>query len=348
MIINPIIPIWLMLIISVIAIIFIIYNSQIKEIVLNKLNKPNKKKITNKTNIISATIKILIVVLLFVINLRFMVPNGEAMAMSSDLSILFVIDTSVSMRALDYEGNKERIQGVMNDCCYIVNELSSCRFSIITFGNEAKKIIPFTYDTDMVQAELQAIQTENDEYAAGSSMNVVKDMLDKTIKKEKESKNGIGEVIVFFVTDGEITKEGEKLESFAHIKQNISNGAVLGYGTTSGGKMLRSYYKNDPNNEFAYVSYANEQTGFNMVEGVSKIDENNLKQIANDLGLDYIKMNKQSNLNYKISDIKKQISKSLTEEQKITTYKDTYYYIAIPLVILFIADLAIKKKKLYN
>ncbi len=79
------------------------------------------------------------------------------MAINSDLSVLFVIDTSISMRALDYNGNKERFEGVINDCCYIVDELSSCKFSIITFGDEARKVIPFTTDTDMVQAELKLL-----------------------------------------------------------------------------------------------------------------------------------------------------------------------------------------------
>lgn len=349
MIINPVIPIWLMSIISIIAIILIIYNSQLKDKILNKLNN-SKRATTNvdvKKNIISLIIKIAVVILLFIINLRFMVPNGESMAMTSDTSILFVIDTSVSMGALDYDGNKKRFEGVINDCCYIVDELSSCKFSIITFGDIAKKIIPFTYDTDMVQAELKAIQLEDENYAKGSSMNLARDILEKTVKaeKEREKEKGSGDVIVFFITDGEITKEGEKLESFTGAKQNISNGAVLGYGTTEGGKMRKHYYKYTSYSDADYITY--DEDGKMGITAISKIDEKNLKQISNDLGIDYIKMNKQSNINYKISDIKKKVSKSLTEEQKISTYKDIYYYFAIPLAVLLVIDLAIKKKKLY-
>ena len=191
MIINPIIPIWLMTIICVILIILIIFNNKSRNSSSDKkniqINKKQKKFIDK--HIINYIIKITIVVLLFVINLRFMLPNGEAMAISSDLSILFVIDTSVSMRALDYNGNKERFEGVINDCCYIVDELSNCKFSIITFGDTAKKVIPFTTDTDMVQAELKSISLENDFYAKGSSMNLVKDILEKTLKEEQKRQN---------------------------------------------------------------------------------------------------------------------------------------------------------------
>ena len=42
-----------------------------------------------------------------------MIPNGESIALNSDLNVLFVIDKSISMRALDYDGNKERFEGVI-------------------------------------------------------------------------------------------------------------------------------------------------------------------------------------------------------------------------------------------
>ena len=230
MIINPIIPIWLMSIICIVSIIIIIYNKQIKDIISNDIRTTRQNNIL-KHYIINSCIKICIIVLLFIINLRFMIPNGENITINSDLSVLFVIDTSVSMRALDYNGNKERFEGVVNDCCYIVDKLANSKFSIITFSDTAQRVIPFTTDSDMVQAELKAITLEDDFYAKGSSMNIVNEILEKTLKEEKERQNGNSKFVVFFITDGEITKENEQLESFTNINQYIYDGAVLGYGT---------------------------------------------------------------------------------------------------------------------
>ncbi len=347
MIVNPIIPVWLMTIICIILIILIIYNKQIKDkrsISQKEDTQTHKHKKILKEHIISVCIKISIIVLLFVINLRFMLPNGEQVTMNSDTNILFVIDTSFSMRALDYNGNKERLEGVINDCCNIVDELSECRFSIITFGDTAQKLIPFTTDVDMVQAELKAIRLENDYYAKGSSMNLAKDTLEKTLRKETERKDENSKFVVFFISDGEITKEGESLEAFSNIRKYISNGAVMGYGTLSGGKMINSTYAEEPDSEFYYTYYYDDD--YNMVTAVSKLDEKNLKQIANDLGIDYIQMSKNSNINYKIKEIKQQISNSQTSEEKINSYQDIYYYFAIPLVILLIIDFAIQKRRM--
>lgn len=343
MIINPIIPIWIMSIICIILIVTIILKKPLIDKKQNNEKTPREKKLI-KNYIINICIKIAIVIILFAINLRFMIPNGETTAISSNVNILFVIDTSVSMRALDYNGNKERFEAVINDCCYIVDELPSCKYSIITFGDTAQKLIPFTSDTDMVQAELKAITTEDDFYAKGTSINLVKEIFENTLKEEQKRQNGASKFVIFFITDGEITKEGEKLESFENIRQYVSNGAVMGYGTKSGGKMVSKINKDDPTSEFYYIDYYDDD--YNRITAISKIDEENLKQIASNLEVDYIQMNKTSNINYKLTDVKKQISNSQKEEDKISTYQDIYYIFMIPLATLLTIDFIVKKKRL--
>ena len=338
MIVNPIIPIWLMAIICVILIIVVLYKNVFKD-----KNSNTKRKVI-KYDKINKYLKIAIIVVLFFINLRPMIPNGETTQINSDLRILFVIDTSVSMRALDYDGNKPRLEGVINDCCYIVDELSNCKFSIITFGDSAERVIPFTSDTEMVKTELKCINLEDDFYAKGSSMNIVRKEFEKTLENEQKRLNNDSKFVVFFVSDGEITKEGESLKSFSSIKKYICNGAVMGYGTEEGGKMENSRYGGQYSDDNYYLYYYD--NNYKKVTSISKIDENNLKDIASDLGVDYIKMNKTSDLNTKIKNIKQQATVAQTDEEKAKVYKDTYYYFAIILVILMIADFVVQKRRM--
>ncbi len=338
---NPIIPIWLMTVICIILVILLMYDRQKK---IKKL-KENSNKLSNiKKYNINTTIEVIIISLLFIINLRIMIPNGEINTVESDLDIMFVVDTSVSMKALDYDGQKERLEGVISDCCYIIDELSGCKFSIITFGDTVQRLIPFTTDSDMVQAELKSIKLENDFYAKGTSINSVNSELEKTLKNENERQNGNSKIIVFFITDGEITKDGEKLESFSNLKQYVLDGAVLGYGTTNGGKMIYSLYEDSADGVDKYLYYYDEN--YNKITAISKIDENNLKKLSTDIGIDYIQMSKQENISYKIKDIKKKINESATNEEKLASYKDTYFLIAIPLVILFIVKFNYMQRRL--
>lgn len=338
---NPIIPMWLMTIICIILVIVLIYDKQKK---IKKLKENSNKKSNIKKYNINTAIEIIIISVLFIINLRVMIPNGEINTIESDLDIMFVVDTSVSMKALDYDGQKERLEGVINDCCYIVDELSGCKFSIITFGDTVQRLIPFTTDSDMVQAELKSIKLENDFYAKGTSINSVKSELEKTLKNENERNNKNSKIVVFFITDGEITKENEKLESFSNLKPYISDGAVLGYGTTNGGKMIYSLYEDSADGVDQYLYYYDDN--YNRITAVSKIDENNLKKLSVDMGIDYIQMSKQENINYKIKDIKKKVNESATNEEEIASYKDTYFLIAIPLVILFIIKFSLMQRRI--
>lgn len=345
MIVNPIIPIWLMFGICIILVIIIVYDRRKKGNKVkssNALEQKNRKKIKDCN--INMIIELIIINLLFIINLRIMIPNGETNEINSNLNVMFVIDISVSMRALDYDGNKERFEGVINDCCYIVDELPGSKFSIITFGDTAQRIIPFTTDSDMVQAELKAIKLENDFYASGTSINLVNEELEKTLEKEKKRHDENSKFVLFFITDGEITKEGENLESFSNIKQYVSNGAVLGYGTTTGGKMVYSLYEDYADSKYRYLYYYDEN--YNMVTAISKIDEKNLRQIATDIDIDYIQMGKTDNINYKINDIKEQINEELSNEDKIASYKDIYYLFAIPLGILLMIKFIVIKRKI--
>lgn len=348
MIIKPIIPIWLMTLICIIFIIIIFFGNSFKRKKVKNANiktSPDKKKL-HKNNILDRGTKVLIVMLLFVINLRIMIPNGESISMNTDVSVLFVIDTSVSMRALDYNGDNERFEGVINDCCKIIDELVGCKFSIITFGDAAKKIIPFTTDSNVAKVELKSINIENDFYAEGTSINTVKEILEKTLKDEKNRKNGSSKFVVFFISDGEITKTDEKLDSFSNIKKYISDGAIMGYGTVAGGKMIDSLWDDykDTNGEPYYITYYDDNN--DRVTAISKIDEKNLKKLASDLGIDYVKMEKSSNINSKLKEIKKMAQESEGKEEKIKTAEDIYYYLAIPLIILLIVNFVIKKRKM--
>ena len=113
--IDPIIPIWLMLILCV-GMAFL---------------KRRKR---------SAYIRqIAAIILIFLINLRIMVPssNVETSVRKLDTYVLFVVDDTISMLAQDYAGDTERLTAVKKDCEHIVDEMDGAKFAVITFNNSA-------------------------------------------------------------------------------------------------------------------------------------------------------------------------------------------------------------------
>ncbi len=283
--------------------------------------------------------QLVIVLLLFAINLRPMIPNGEVTIINQELdaAVIFVIDDTVSMLAEDYGNNNEtRMDGVNKDCKYIISELAGASFSAMVFHNHATRLTPFTDDKEYLYGIIDSIQPMSEVYARGSDMNVGKPMLEDMLKDANKDEDR--KVIVFFLSDGEITNEKE-LESYSDISSMIDYGAVLGYGTEKGGKMHAVTY--DGMKELV-TDYSNRDDP--DYAAISKIDEKNLKQIADDLGVSYIPMGETSRLDSLLNTIRKETTGEV-EEDRIEGYTDTYYYFAIALLAMLILEMLLYRRK---
>lgn len=314
MILNPIIPIWLMGILCVILLLL-------------------KRK-----GIFSYIRQILVVVLLFAINLRIMVPNGEMTTMKTNVNVLFVIDNTISMLAEDYDGNTPRMDAVKKDCAYIMEQLPGASFSVVSFGNTVKTLMPYTIDTNNAKQAVESLHGQSSLHAQGTSLNDVLESLETSLEKDFEHFQ-----VVFFISDGEITQE-ENLKSFSGLNKLIETGAVLGYGTDEGGAMrVPSYVGDEEEPEELYYYDDN----FERRTALSKIDESNLKSIASDMGVSYIHMTSQSKIDDTLADVKHQMQYASTTEEMIVTegYADTFFYLLPPLILLLAFDFIYYKRR---
>ncbi len=314
MIIKPIIPIWLMAIICVFW------------LALKRKNRVGYLR------------QIAIILLIFVINLRIMIPDSDVkkQVKNMDLYVLFVIDNTISMLAEDYDGLPTRLDAVKEDCYAVIDKLYGSRFSTITYDNNANLMSPFTNDANLTKNVIASIYPISEFYAKGSSMNVCKDLLGASLKKAKDKENG--KVVVFFISDGEITNK-DNLESFADFSEYIDYGAVLGYGTAEGGEM---HYKNSWDEE-SQVIYDNTNS-YQSVYAKSKIDETNLKKIADDLGIEYVHMQKKGDLDGMLDRIIADSISSDKEEDGIGNKNINFIFI-IPLTLLLAFELFTNKKE---
>lgn len=284
------------------------------------IKNKRRKKLLSPT-IIS---EIMMIILLFIINLRIMIPSDKALVAANNLDIIFVVDNSISMIANDYQNNKTRLDGVKELGETIIKELNGARFTLITFDNSSKVIIPFTKDSSMALESIEVINTKAEYRATGSSLNAPKEDLLSTLKSSKETVDRIP--IVFFISDGEITREDQPLESFKDFKEYIENGAILGFGTEQGATMYIG--EKGMWGEYVMANYGQEKA-------ISKMNEANLKKIAEDMDLDYIHISNPKDIQSKIKELKTLASSSFQSSDK-STYEDTYYIFLIPLFLLLL------------
>jgi len=310
---NPIIPINTMIIICVVLVVVVII-------------KPG--------GLFSVIRQILLIGLLFTINLRIMEPNGTEKSLSDNLDVIFVVDNTISMLAEDYIGNQTRLSGIINDCKYIVSKLSSSKFSIVTFDNDARVVVPFTYDINMINQYFSMLTPVIPRDAKGSFLTLpIEIVKEELVSSSKDSERA---QIVFYISDGEV-KDLENLSAFSEWKKYIDEGAVLGYGTSKGGNMknMSSYY--------SVKDYIID--GRTNQKALSKINEKNLKSIASSMNVDYIHMSNTANISKKIEDIKN-LKKLDFDENEIKYYKDLYPRYVLPFVVLLGLDFLCFKRRL--
>ena len=281
-------------------------------------------------------VEILLVALLFFINLRVMLPlGGEGnVAVTNNYDILFVVDNTLSMNAIDCNSGT-RLEQAKKDAKFIAEELNGARFSVavmktrVNIGNNTYKtsysILPYTRDINLVISTIDSMDVPNQYIAYGSNLNDSYETIETSFKHSSEQEDRVR--VIFFLSDGEITT-GDKLNSFSGLKNYISGGAVLGYGTSEGSKIKVI------DNYTGKESYLIDNTTY-IGSAISKIDESNLKKIAKDLGVDYIHVKGDYDVRDITYKLKTGIQAKITGKDK-SKYNDTYYFLLIPLFGLLI------------
>jgi len=272
----------------------------------------------------------LIYALVFCIGLRPVTMDDEYEFSTKNLDVLFVVDTTISMWAGDYNGSKERMDGVIADAGFIIDELAGSNFALVTFDDQAHVLAPFTQDFQYIENLFETFSSPDSTMATGSDLSLPYKDIESLLLSSSRKENR--KTIVFYISDGEITN-GTKLSSYKDLAQYVDGGAVFGYGTEAGGKMK--------DGSWGYIyDYDTHQ------DAISKIDEANLKQVAEDLGINYYNVNDGNAAIKGEIELIKQSSKTIVEKgMGAEAFQDTYFYFAIALALVLLWELFVIVRK---
>ena len=269
--------------------------------------------------------------------------------------VYFVVDTTTSMAAEDFDGDDTRLSGVKDDMLALAEEFPGTRLSIITFASTAATVMPLTTDHAAFASAVDVLAPENSLNSKGSSITDAGDELEKRMSANDEDRPE-NKNVVFYFGDGEQTVSQDP-DSWASFASGIDSGAVFGYGTAEGGKMRQTQPfgseagigdtgdgnqpglgdsdddsadggSDDNGSEGEYVQ---DQDGN---PGISKIDETNLKQIASDLGVDYHHRDGSGEISSVYT--APEFDQALVKKDGRTTV-DEYFWVPLILVFAWIA-----------
>ena len=193
-------------------------------------------------------------------------------------NVFFVVDTTGSMNAEDYDGKKPRLEGVRADIRQIVSRIPSARYSIISFNSGAVRELPMTTDAAAVESWVQTVKPEQSSYSNGSSVYRPVKVLKRELKRSRSSHPQSVQLVYVF-SDGEPRGAKGQEKTYDQVRDLLDGGGVLGYGTAAGGPMKETTFSG------AGKYILDPQTG---QTAVSKIDEKTLKTAAGQMKVNYM------------------------------------------------------------
>lgn len=278
--------------------------------------------------------RISLVAVLLIAMLRPSVPGYGAEAGNSSLDVYFVVDTTVSASAEDYDGNKPRIEGMRQDIKSIAKELAGAKYTLIQFDNTARLVMPLSNDASALSTAVDIMATNSEYSAKGSTIDRPLELLDKELKQKSSSENTSNRSkLVFYLGDGEQTVDNQPA-SFAKIKPLISGGAVLGYGTKQGGKMVDTSSGDDADERYRYIKDYSDM--YQTRDALSVIDETNLNSIAKQIGVQYYHREKPDSTNQITTALK--VSDITSANKTIEHLYDLYWLLMPVFLILLLFD----------
>lgn len=263
-------------------------------------------------------------------------PSTQTVSMSESYNnrynVYFVVDLTSSIVAEDWDEEQARIEGIREDINDLLDDYVGSKFSLITFNSQATMRVPLTPDSTALASSINTMLPEVTQYSNGSSISAPKALLEETLKAESElDPDGERANIVLYFGDGEQTSDAEP-ESFSSMKELVSTAKVYGYGTSEGGKMKTQtgfYISSDKD------SYIKDGSGN---EGLSIIDEDNLKAIANDLGGEYEHREAGARIAAAILDDAQKIALEKKEGANINNTVEHYWLFLMPFVLIMFVE----------
>ena len=304
---QPVVPVAVLVILLVVLFLFLLIGA-----------------LRNHGTVLYKTVTIIVSALLclsvFPIAARPMIRNKDIQYARPNLDVLFVLDTTMSMWAEDYQ-NDSRMSGAIETMEFIMEEMGGSSFALITFGDKSEVKMPITQDAQSIDDVIKALRKPSRWLAGGTSLNSpfenMEYMLSHMGKEEGHER------IVFILSDGEITVDEEKID-FQDMASMIDGGAVLGFGTKKGAPITDEYGVN----LFDYDTCS---------DAVTCLDMDSLNDLADELEIDCIQMKNRKDVSEVIEKAIANAEEVMANRDDIDNYDDIYYMFVPGFMILLLA-----------
>lgn len=253
--------------------------------------------------------------------------------------VMFIVDTTYSMHALDGRDGDTRLDDVRNDLRTFAQSLQGSRLGIIAYEKSPSIYLPLT--TTYSDLDTAADTLEGGEYTFSTNDPSLTDALDFAhdyLQKVQDTDTTRQQVVVL-MTDGELTGKADSANSVKAAAERLGGVAhtavIIGYGTNAGAKMPEIRMDLDTgmlarqSNRFVQAMVNGE-----FGEITSKRDENQLRTLATSLRGTYVPAQEANTATSAIVEARQQAANKQAVSPESQALRQNLLHIPMASVIL--------------
>lgn len=219
--------------------------------------------------------------------------QNTASRVATNTDVIFIVDTTYSMNALDGRDGDTRLEDVKRDIKNFAEALGGSRVGIIAYDSAARIYLPLTTTVYDINSAVDTLNTPVYYYATGNpsltnALETAKTYLDRLAETDATRSR-----VLVVMSDGELTGRTDTAASVDRAANNLADAAdatlVIGYGTNAGGKLLAvtadietgKLIRNDDRPMYGLVDGKYEEV-------ISRRDETQLRALATNSGGSYV------------------------------------------------------------
>ncbi len=268
--------------------------------------------------------RIAIAILVLFSLMRPTIVDVETERYINKLNVYFVIDNTGSMATKDMTGGKYRYEQVRDDIIKYVDLFAGAKFSAFVCDYDIYQAVPLSGSTSAILGFAKNLKPKDNSI---SSWTNLEELLNASADRiEAYNKNNPDRAsIVIIMSDGEESgsNEGFLSEVPEKLLNNIVGGAVIGYGRVD--------------NNVKVAKIENNEITKDYIDHVSKMDVENLNNIATKLNLNYYDREATINLFDNNARYLSQFSRYV-QEGDINSRLELYWVLAIVILALLLWD----------
>ncbi|KFI93007.1 von Willebrand factor, type A [Bifidobacterium saguini DSM 23967] len=279
----------------------------------------------------------LVVAALMVLTPSVVAPTTSRAINATD--VIIAVDTTGSMAVSDaHYGSDEtisRIEAARKAVHDVTASYSDASFAALRFGASGTLDVPLTPDAPAIDNWADTLSVESTSVSSGSSLDAPIDQLLVTAKSIRDA-HPDDAIVLYLITDGEQTSNVAR-RSFSSLRQYVDDGFTVGVGSTQGGKIpviADGVSAGDSSTTDQWVT--DPDTG---EPGISKMDETNLKDIADEISGTYIAVNESNTLAGQTSDKTSGQWRVTTTTKERTRTTAVVWPLAIVMAVLLACEL---------